>query len=65
MPSSANASSRSRKYHSWGMWFHLKESRWTPTSERGLGLETVNICVRGMKFPWVGGMLAKVHFELF
>jgi hypothetical protein len=30
MPSLASASSRSRKYHSWVMWFHLKESRWTP-----------------------------------
>jgi hypothetical protein len=30
MPSLASASSGSRKYHSWVMWFHLKESRWTP-----------------------------------
>jgi hypothetical protein len=29
-PSSASASSRSRKYHSWVTWFHLKESWWTP-----------------------------------
>jgi hypothetical protein len=29
--SSAGASSGSRKYHSWVMWFHLKESRWTLT----------------------------------
>jgi hypothetical protein len=29
-PSSASVSSGSRKYHSWVMWFRLKESRWTP-----------------------------------
>jgi hypothetical protein len=29
-PSSANASSGPRKSHCWVMWFHLKESRWTP-----------------------------------
>jgi hypothetical protein len=31
MPSSASASSGSRKYHSYVTWFHLKESWWTPT----------------------------------
>jgi hypothetical protein len=29
-PSSASVSFRSRKYHSWVTWFHLKESQWTP-----------------------------------
>jgi hypothetical protein len=29
-PSSASVSSESKKYHSWVMWFHLKESQWTP-----------------------------------
>jgi hypothetical protein len=33
--------------------------------ERGIGLKTANICVRGTKFPWVGGLLLKVHPKLF
>jgi hypothetical protein len=33
--------------------------------ERGLGLETTNVYVRGTKFPWVGGLLSKVHPEHF
>jgi hypothetical protein len=32
--------------------------------ERGLRMEVANICVRGTKFPWVGGLLSKVHSEL-
>jgi hypothetical protein len=42
MPSSASASSGSRKYHSWVTWFHLKESWWTPEGDRGLGMEAAN-----------------------
>jgi hypothetical protein len=30
MPSLASVHSRSRKYYSWFMWFHLKELWWTP-----------------------------------
>jgi hypothetical protein len=45
MPSSASASSGSKKYHSWVMWFHLKELRWTQQGERGIGLEATNVCV--------------------
>jgi hypothetical protein len=30
MISLASVSSGLRKYHSWVMWFHLKESQWTP-----------------------------------
>jgi hypothetical protein len=33
--------------------------------ERGLGMEAANVCVQGTKFPWVGGLLPKVHPKLF
>jgi hypothetical protein len=32
--------------------------------ERGIGLEATNVCVWGMKFPWVSGLLSKVHPKL-
>jgi hypothetical protein len=63
-PSSASASSRLMKYHSWVTWYHQKESWWTPASTRCVELEATNVYNSSTKFSWVGWLLSKVHSEL-
>jgi hypothetical protein len=64
MLSSACASSRSRKYHSWVTWF-LQRNRGGPRQgEGGLGMEATNNGVRGTKFPCVGWLLLMLHSKL-
>jgi hypothetical protein len=49
-PSSACASSGSRKYHSWVTWFHLKVHGGPRQGEGGLGMVAANDSARGTMF---------------